>query len=286
MSNTVGCSDSSVLESSDFVAQVLEQTIRGQLDLLAIGPKCAFYPDCYFRVVIWTHEHNLFVQESNRNMKIKIKSLLVGAVATSAVITGMAFQSSSAEALLLNGQTVSLNGDIDVARNGSDEFTLSFSGVEVASGGTSAPPFIVGDSVTVSTLSDLSLGTTAGPFNPFITGLTLTDMTDVSFNANTVNLRDSGFGTTFLNLTGEFLGASANDRLGFGNLSFQFTGFAPLLTTIAANASASTNFSSQLEVVPTPAAVLPALIGMGTAAFRKKKREGEEDLALAGAEKA
>lgn len=38
-------------------------------------------------------------------------------------------------------------------------------------------------------------------------------------------------------------------------------------------------------VVPTPAAVLPALFGMGTAAFRKKKREGKDGLALAGTEK-
>lgn len=43
-------------------------------------------------------------------------------------------------------------------------------------------------------------------------------------------------------------------------------------------------FLSAIEVtpVPTPAAVLPALIGMGTAAFRKKKREGEEEMAMVG----
>lgn len=219
-------------------------------------------------------------------MTIKFKSVLVGAAATSAMLVGMAFQASSAQALLLNGQTFSLEGDIDVARNNSDQFTLSFDNAIVGSGGTSAPPFVVGDAVTVSTLSNLSLGTTAGPFNPFITGLALTDGTDVGFNADTVTLRDNSFGISFLNLRGEFFGASSNDRLGFGTLSFQFAGFSPLLTNIAANKSASTTFSSQVAVVPTPAAVLPALIGMGTAAFRKKKQEGEDELALADAKEA
>ena len=39
----------------------------------------------------------------------------------------------------------------------------------------------------------------------------------------------------------------------------------------------SADQGGSISVVPTPAAVLPGLIGMGTAAFRKKKQEKEEE---------
>ncbi|MDV3351395.1 PTPA-CTERM sorting domain-containing protein [Leptothoe sp. LEGE 181152] len=42
--------------------------------------------------------------------------------------------------------------------------------------------------------------------------------------------------------------------------------------------------SGAIEVVPTPAAVLPGLAGMATAAFRKKKQEEDNELATVGAE--
>lgn len=51
-----------------------------------------------------------------------------------------------------------------------------------------------------------------------------------------------------------------------------------LLTT---QISENGNSSFSITAVPTPAAVLPALIGMGTAAFRKKKHEEEKDLVVA-----
>ncbi len=38
--------------------------------------------------------------------------------------------------------------------------------------------------------------------------------------------------------------------------------------------------AGSVAVVPTPAAVLPGLMGLGTAAFRKKKKEGEEEIAV------
>lgn len=41
--------------------------------------------------------------------------------------------------------------------------------------------------------------------------------------------------------------------------------------------SDGTTISGAITAVPTPAAVLPGLIGMGTAAFRKKKQEKEEE---------
>lgn len=47
--------------------------------------------------------------------------------------------------------------------------------------------------------------------------------------------------------------------------------------------SDGSTISGQVAVVPTPAAVLPGLIGLGTAAFRKKKKAGEETLATADA---
>ena len=56
------------------------------------------------------------------------------------------------------------------------------------------------------------------------------------------------------------------------------------LLTTQINGSGASTFS--ITAVPTPAAVLPALIGMGTAAFRKKKQEGEEELATVGVEEA
>ena len=56
------------------------------------------------------------------------------------------------------------------------------------------------------------------------------------------------------------------------------------LLTTQINGSGASTFS--ITAVPTPAAVLPALIGMGTAAFRKKKQEGEEELATVGVKEA
>lgn len=221
-------------------------------------------------------------------MTIKIKSLLMGAAATSAMLGGMAFASSSVQALTLeNGQTLSLDGGINVARNAGEQFTFSFSDVAVIRSGTSAP-FVINDAVNVAPLSNLSIGATTGPFNAFLSGIALNDGTDVGFNADKVTLVDNRRGSADIFLNGSFFGESSGDKLGFGSISFQLTGTrrSTLLTLLAPNTSRDTSFSSQIEVVPTPAAVLPALFGMGAAAFRKKKRGGEDELVSVGLEEA
>ena len=218
-------------------------------------------------------------------MTIKIKSLLMGAVATSAMLGGLALTSSSAQALTLeNGQILTVGGDINVARNASNQFTLSFADARI-NGGATTSPFQIGDSVNISTVSNLSVGVSTA-FNSFIRGIGLTDGSEVDFNADRLTLSEGSRGNFFLDLNGNFSGANANNRVGFGSVTFQFAtrGNPALAALISPNSSRGTDFSSEIAVVPTPAAVLPALFGMGTAAFRKKKREGEDELVSVGAE--
>ena len=222
-------------------------------------------------------------------MTIKIKSLLMGAVAASAMVGGMAFAPSSAQALTLeNGQTLGLDGGVRVSRNEFNQFSFSFPNARINTTGTSAP-FSTGDTVNISGLSNLTIGAVAGPASAFITGILLDDGTEVGFNADRVTLVDDKGGKGALRLNGNFFGANANNKLGFGSLTFSFpsrNSNATLFDVIRANQTRNTTFQSQIEVVPTPAAVLPALFGMGAAAFRKKKRESENELVPVGAEEA
>lgn len=225
-------------------------------------------------------------------MKIKIESMLMGVAATSAILGGMAFQSSSAQAIeLKSGDNISLDGSMKISKS-LDTFNFIFNDSNIkqrVNGPASTiPPFVDNDLVTLQDLSSLAPGDIFGPIASFITGIALNDdiTTDTAiFNLIRGKFVDNGPNSQFYNLVlrGEFV-SSTNQILGEGSLSTQLS--KNQLRNLNNGDIVKTTLSSSLTVVPTPAAVLPALLGMGTAAFRKKKREGEGELAIAGAEEA
>ena len=221
-------------------------------------------------------------------MKIKIKSILMGAIATSAMLGGMAFGSSSAQAIRLkNGSLINIGGEVFVERLSQTDFNLLFEQEQqfTSIGSSTTSPFVNSDPVELSNLLGVTLGQNIGNVTPFIRDINLNDNGDTevaTFNLIRATLeRDSNDPDFDLSIFGEFV-TSAGPSLGLGNLTFQFAGDG----LVAGDPGRATSFSSSLEVVPTPAAVLPALLGMGTAAFRKKKHEDEEELAIANGEEA
>lgn len=210
-------------------------------------------------------------------MKNILKSTLVGAAVTSAVFGGMAVTASSAEAITIkNGDTVNLNGGVTITQNNLGEYTFDFSAPATQSVGfgSSSPPFVNNDQVFLSNFTDITTGS-IGAIAPFITDIDLTDGMGGTSTA-VFDLLDADFsivGSDFLfGLTGQFV--AGNTTLGVGNLTLQIAHNGAF--NDIANGGLQTTFSSSLTAVPTPAAVLPALFGMGTAAFRKKKRDDEE----------
>lgn len=223
-------------------------------------------------------------------MTIKFKSILMGIATTSAILGGLAFQNSSAQAISLkSGDTLNLTGNLQVRRTSANTFDLLFNSPSVQRvDASSTTPFVDNDRVTMSNLINVVLGQNIGAVPNFISDIALADSsgTDTAtfsiLEAILTRRRvDAGMGrfTTAFTLSLDGLFNSTNEKQGIGNLTFQFAGNGP-----AIGQSRRTSLSSSLAVVPTPAAVLPALIGMGTAALRKKKREGEEELVAVGVE--
>ena len=217
-------------------------------------------------------------------MKITLKSVLMGAAATSIMIGGMAYQAPSAEAIdLKNGDII---GNIIDSQNTLGEFTLDFAApaTQTVDGLSSTiPPFVAGDQVFLSTLSNITPGVDIGAVIPFISDIDLDDgvSTDkAQFNITSAIFSESAInpGNFELSLDGDFI-SSTNTTLGIGNLTLQFA----QAGAYGVNPTKTTN-STSLTVVPTPAAVLPGLVGMATAAFRKKKQEEDNELATVGAE--
>ena len=216
---------------------------------------------------------------------MKMKSMLMGVAATSANLGGMAFQSSSVQAISLkNGDTISIGGNLRFDETSPGVFNLFFDSPatqNVDGLASSTPPFVAGDSVFLANLAGLSAGSSIGPVMPFITDINLDDGVNTAiatFDLLSASITQSGDDLD-LNVSGQF--SNGNTILGRGTFTTQLLANAPVVDGLR-----TATFSAGLTVVPTPAAVLPALVGMGTAAFRKKKRDGEEELAHADAKQA
>lgn len=208
-------------------------------------------------------------------MKITLKSVLTGTVFTSAIISSMVSMSAPAQALeLTSGNQLDISSLVSVTQTVADVYDFDF-GTATTLG---SDPFVAIDPITISDLMGVAVGVATPPSVPFIAGIALTDTTNVNFNLAKAILSDDG-GDLDLLLFGNFVNA-ANDILASGHLSVNF---APIgLPGVGETATGS--ISASLVVVPTPAAVLPGLIGMSTAVFRKKKQEEDADLATIGTE--
>lgn len=212
-------------------------------------------------------------------MTNKLKSTLMGAAMTSAVLGGMFAASKPAEAITLrNGDQLEVSSRVTVEQTSTDIFDFTFNAPSITLG---TAPFAALDPVVIESLSNVAVGVATPSLTPFISSIGLTDGTEVAFNLTKAVLSDAG-GDLDLRLLGQFVDAGNNAlTLGRGHLSINL-GAAPLVGQGPTNGS----ISATIDVVPTPAAVLPALLGMGTAALRKKKHDGEEELVLGGADEA
>lgn len=242
----------------------------------------------------------LFVQESDEDMKMKMKTVLLGSFTVAACAVGSMVLSAPANALYFNQDSFQFDFSSRSSRVAVD--TSSGLGLDFFNTGgvVGADNFTKNARIELTDVTPRNSTVTASQFAAFVGSVgTVEDVkfTDTGLlNFININLKDDGgFGldsgvNLVFNLTEaislsstnpveaklrgilKLVGGSSTDRV------------ASALLTTQIESSGATSFS--ITAVPTPAAVLPALIGMGTAAFRKKKREGEDELALASAEEA
>ena len=216
-------------------------------------------------------------------MKNTLTTMMAGAATVAAVTAGSAFMAAPAEAVRLTvGDTVGFGTGVSITNlgDGSWNFVFPNTATNPAIGdeftGTDQPPFLIGDPV-IKSLGTIQEGV-AFDLPSFITGIALTEdgvtsPGDVSFNITRGILTRSG-NSLDLRFIGTFEGiANAKGR---GEFTTQFLP--------SPGNTVSRQFSTNISVVPTPAAVLPGLIGMGTAVFRKKKQDDGADVAAEPAE--
>ncbi|UBF27352.1 PTPA-CTERM sorting domain-containing protein [Kovacikia minuta CCNUW1] len=194
------------------------------------------------------------------------KTLGINAAVATAVVAGSAMAISPAQAATLTPGSFRLTPPT-VTQSGSN-FVLNFSGsVSNATGGlTGLNGLSFGPtSITLAPSGGNTFSFTT-PVNNFLTGTLAGD-------PFTLNLLPSTF-----ELIGTFPGAYA---LGTNALSFQIFSAGVLQLQGQANVSGSSsslfrNAEFSAQAIPTPA-LLPGLIGLGVAAFRRRKTEVAEE---------
>ena len=217
-------------------------------------------------------------------MKNTLTTMMAGAATVAAVTAGSAFMAAPAEAVTIkNGDVLSLTGNATLSSPDFEEvYNLNFT--EAVTSFFQGDPFVPNDLVAIASVNGVSHGDTFGPIDSFITGIQLTDGPDVNFNLRRATFETTSNGALLASIRGHFVNIN-NDKLGVGNLSFQITpmgGQDSVLPGLGGTKQGT--FSATLTAVPTPGAVLPGLIGMGTAVFRKKKQEDGADVAVEPAE--
>ena len=218
-------------------------------------------------------------------MKNTLTTMMAGAATVAAVTAGSAFMAAPAEALSF-GDTLDFSTDAD--RNlakltdlGGGQFEFSAGDLEIdatSAFGMAGTKFTSNPITLQQVTTQVGFAATYTLLGPTpVTWLTGLDDGSggnrtfdlVSFTLNTTTLGAStGFNAT---LNGFFNPPGVQGLGGVG-------GFGSL------RGSLGSTISGEIEVVPTPAAVLPGLIGMGTAVFRKKKQEDGADVAVEPAE--
>lgn len=212
-------------------------------------------------------------------MNFVSKSILLSVVTASVSIFGIASFETQAKAMTLNigDSSLGIDGNVTIFREADNLYDFTFSNTKIGDASDS-PPFLIGDVINIQNLSNISTGSSFGPIDNFITDIELTDGEILSFNleALTLSLFNTGLGgrnTNYaLDLTGTFIRASG-DVFGFGSLTTQIAGGLNIGQT------ATRELSGDILAVPTPA-LLPAALGMGAAALRKKRKQEEADADL------
>lgn len=217
---------------------------------------------------------------------ISINSIRIGLATTAALTVSSIIAVAPAQAL-----EISFSG---TPRTGTQFEFNGPNGIFTATGSYN------GNSTAVVTQTNLGLGVRSALIDQFqVDGLGSTETLNLSF-LESVRLRSAtfatiGYGNAFKLVVDngqqviEQLIPGASIFNGFVSSPISFSP-SPTGTNFGFSVTDSNDayYLSAIDVtaVPTPAAVLPALIGMGTAAFRKKKHEGEEELAFSGVEEA
>lgn len=194
-----------------------------------------------------------------KSIGIRTATLAVGAVVASSVV-------SPAEAASIRG-TLNFTEVGGPLVNEVSLTTVDFNNTrgifEVAGSSTGTFSRLVGNAITI--LSDIDLTTFSGSL-PFLSVdggplFTVTAFTDTDFRIR------NGRETFEANVRGFF--SDGPNSIPVKPTSF----FIAVNTTGGGNTRDNVDFS--IETVPTPA-LLPGLVGMGVAAFRKRKSEEEE----------
>jgi hypothetical protein len=209
---------------------------------------------------------------------MNLKKLAVGAAIAASVVGGSVAATAPAEAAVFNFTTSARLKNAGVAIGGNSQldfitlpstYTGTFASTTLGNGTgrVDFPTYSdfanLGETFTLKDLSLKRIGTNAWelattPIANFISGLS----TGVTFRLDTFGLTRSG------NLfTANYTGYFSNFPDGIGTGFFTTQG-------IAASDGRGSSFSSDINV-PTPA-LLPALLGMGAAALRKRKGEAAE----------
>jgi hypothetical protein len=206
---------------------------------------------------------------------MSIQSLGLGIAATAAFAVSSVVASAPAQAIDLYPGSFALQGSGNIAASKTgNTITLGLGSLSFNIAGTTgvfdtqllAPSS--GNFVSNLSLTDLGGGQfSTGPILNFITGLTL------GGEAVALDLAASNFVGSFTNGDNFFLSGVGPAA----TLRTAISGSVLANTTISAiEFSSNGEANVQVATVPTPAAVLPVLLGMGTAALRKKKGEEAE----------
>jgi hypothetical protein len=194
-------------------------------------------------------------------MIMNLRKLAMGAAIAASVVGGSVAATAPVQAATLTppGDFV-ISGKTKATSLSATQFKLDFTGLSIisSSGGLTG---LTGTAISSLTLNKLG-GTTIGPIAGFISGLSL------GGDAVSFDLTGGNFTSTFNSATKYTVGSSF-----FGNLVSSNSIAA--VGSIAVTRLNDSNFAFvpvSAEAVPTPA-LLPALLGMGAAALRKRKDE-------------
>ena len=194
---------------------------------------------------------------------MNLKKLAIGAAIAASVVGGSVVATAPATAATLTSGGFNVTASTNATDVTASTFKLNFSGaaVSLASGGFTG---LTGTSITSFVLNRVGT-TTLGPINNFISGLTL------GGDAVTFNLTGGDLFATFASATRYNVGGTLDGTLVSGN-TILGSGSINVTRNVAFNQSNTTIVGT---AVPTPA-LLPALLGMGAAAIRKRKDEAAE----------
>lgn len=192
-----------------------------------------------------------------------------------------------AQALNLVGDDrIDIIGSVDITNGGGGNYDFAFQEFEnsgqqgLAINGTTGK-FAIGDNVGIADISLPNAGAfPTAPLQNFITDILLADGTIADFNVNDVTFAVSEIGADSL-FTFVFDGSVITES---GQVAQALGSFSAQSGTIFLDdpgETAGASFSGTLrikrpdEIVPTPAAILPTLLGMGGFAAKRKKQEEE-----------